>query len=172
MDRRTWLCAGLALVLSTGGACVASAADNAFDFAPQIRQGMTTFKGKSKWQAEGAITFKTRDNGVSCTDSLALQRRVKRVAHGKVSFDWILIRGGERDRKCVENPPGAKPATERSSLKFLNSPTPYKHLLATTPLRLRYSIKVIVNGHLAFRKTLATPVTSKTLSQSLRQTAP
>jgi hypothetical protein len=166
-----WLAALLGTGFATVGPCVATAADDAFDFKPSIGQGTTKFEGQTKYKALGSTTFMTRVNGVSCTDSLALQRRVKQVTHGKTTFHWILIRGGERDRKCVTAPKGAKPASETSSLQFLNSSAPYKRLLATTPLRLRYSIKVIVNGHLRFRKTLTTPVTSKTLSQSFRTTA-
>jgi hypothetical protein len=170
MSRRIWLCAGLGLVLSTGGASLASAANDVFDFKPAIAQGTTKFKGQTKYKAQGSVSFKTRVNGVSCTDSLSLERRVKQVSHGKTTFHWILIRGGMPERKCEADPKGPKPADERSVQSFLNSPGPYKHVLATTPIRLRYAIKVIVNGHLRFRKTLTTPVTAKTLSQSFRPT--
>src|SRR3954467_15230567 len=161
MGGRMWLCAGLGVVLTIAGAGLASGANDAFAFKPQISQGMTKFKGQTKWEAEGLTSFKTRVAGVSCTDSLLLQRRAKQVVHGKVTFHWILIRGGERARKCATAPTGPLPATERPTLKFLNDPAPYRHVLATTPLRLRYSIKVIVNGHLRFRRTLTTPVTSR-----------
>lgn len=164
------LAAPLGVILATSVPTGALAAD-VISLSPSLSQGTTKFKGKTKFKAHGALNFRTMKDGVACKDSLSLERRVREVVNRKIRFRWILIRGGDQKRSCQETPTGAKPAKESTSREFLNNPDPYRALLAKTPLRLRYSVRVTVNGRLAYRKTLISPVTRTSLSKSFRQTA-
>lgn len=166
MTRRIVLVACLGLAFTAGTSSAASAADQS-DFKPRLGQGTTTFQGKTKFKAYAEITFRTMVDGVTCTDSLSLERRVREVVNRRIRFRWILIRGGDPKRRCVTNP-ARKPASEKSSLQFLNDPAPYRRLLSSTPLRLRYRVVVRSGGKVVFFKTLIAPVTSATLSQRFR----
>jgi hypothetical protein len=166
MRRRTVLVALVGLTSFAGTSSVASAAD-VFGFQPKLGQGTTKFRGQTKYKAYSEVTFKTMVDGVTCTDSLSLERRVREVVNHHFHYRWILIRGGEPARRCVTNPT-RKPASEKSSLQFLNNPAPYKRLLETTPLRLRYRVVVRSNGKVVFFRTIIKPVTNATLSQSFR----
>jgi hypothetical protein len=167
MTRRIVLVALLGLVFTAGASSAASAAD-VFGFKPKLGQGTTKFQGKTKFKAYAEVTFSTMVDGVGCTDSLSLERRVREVVNHKFRFKWILIRGGDPDRRCSPTPTGAKPAREKSSLKFLNDPAPYKRLLATTPLRLRYRVTVRSAGRVVFFRTMIAPVTRATLAQKFK----
>ena len=166
VTRRTVLVAPLILAFAASGSSAASAADVS-DFKPRIGQGTTKFGGKTKWEAYGETSFKTMVDGVTCTDSLSLERRVREVVNRQIRYRWILIRGGDPLRRCVTDPK-TKPAAEKTSLRFLNDPAPYRRLLKTTPLRLRYRVVVRSSGRVVFIKSLVAPVTSATLSQKFK----
>jgi hypothetical protein len=152
----------LGLLAATGIAGAAQAAPSPVSgVKASIGQGMTKYDGKPKYRARGSVSFSSSASTVECRDSLSLERRVKNVAHGKVSFNWILIRGGERERTCSAS-------SARSSLTFLNDPAPYRRLLGKSKLRLRYSVKITADGATAYRKTIVKPVTSQLLSHSFR----
>jgi hypothetical protein len=167
MTRRIVLVALSGLVITAATSSAASAAD-VFGFKPRLGQGTTKFEGKTKFKAYAEITFRTMVDGVTCSDSLSLERRVREVVNHHFRFRWILIRGGDPLQRCQETPTGAKPAAEKSSLKFLNDPAPYKRVLSTTPLRLRYRVTVRSAGRVVFFKTLISPVTTATLSRGFR----
>jgi hypothetical protein len=153
----------LGLVVAASSAGVASAAPSPVsNVKASVGQGMTSYKGKPKYRARGSVSF-TATAAVECRDSLSLERRVKEVAHGKVHFNWVLIRGGDHERSC--SPTAAK---QRSTLSFLNDPAPYRRLLGKGKLRLRYSVKLTANGATAYRKTIVKPVTAQLLSHAFR----
>jgi hypothetical protein len=164
----------LGLAFAVSGTSAASAADVS-GFKIAIGQGTTTLKKKNvtttKFKALGSLSFQTNLDGVSCQDSLSLERRVKEVVHKQVRYRWILIRGGLPEGICRATPRGAKPAAEKTSRVFLNDPSAYNHVLSVGPLRLRYAARVILNGHLVYHKTLISPVTTKTLRHTFRTTA-
>jgi hypothetical protein len=170
MTRRIVLVALLGVAPATCAPPVASAAD-VFGFKPKLGQGTTKVKVKktfeTKFEAYGELSFRTRVDGVECTDSISLQRRVRDVGH-KTHFSWIEIRDGLPLRRCSATPTGAKPAAERTSQKFLNDPEPYRRLLKKTPLRLRYSVTVRASGVVVYHKTLTAPVTAASLSSPFR----
>jgi hypothetical protein len=166
MRRRIVFVALLALPSFAGASSAASAAD-VFGFKPKLGQGTVKLKGQTKYEGYAEVTFQTMVDGVTCTDSLSLERRVREFVNHRTRYRWILIRGGDPQRRCV-TAPARKPATEKSSLKFLNNPAPYKRLLETTPLRLRYRVVVRSSGRVVFFKSLTVPVTNTTLSRSFR----
>jgi hypothetical protein len=167
MTRRIVPAAFLGALLITGAPGVASAAD-VYGFQPSLGQGTTKFKGKTKFKAVGSLSFETRVDGVSCQDSLLLQRRVREVVDRQIRYRWIEIRDGDGIRSCTPTPSGAKPAAERTTLSFLNDPAPYRRLLAKGPLRLRYQVTVSVGGHSVYRKTVIAAVTAVTLARAFR----
>jgi hypothetical protein len=170
MTRRIVLVAVVTLALPAWTTGIASAADLS-SFKPQIGQGTTKFHGETKFKARGSLSFLSLVGGLACTDSLSLERQVQELLpHHQLHMKWILIRDGDQEQSCKPRTAGLLPfpANEGSSQAFLNDPAPYRQLLKKGKLRLRYTVKVKVNGLVAYRKTITAPVTKQTLSRSFR----
>jgi hypothetical protein len=142
------------------------------DVKVQIGQGMSKFVGrttKTTWRARASFEFRTTDDGVSCEDEMALERRVRQPVNGRVTYRWNLIRKGEqRELGCADRAGAPKPVTQRTAVQFYHDPAPYVRILQSGPLRIRYTVKVLVLGQVAYRKTFFKPVTARTLRQAYR----
>jgi hypothetical protein len=157
-----------------GAACAPGAASAASvsDVKIEIGQGMSKFVGrttKTTWRARASIEFRTSDDGVSCEDELALERRVKVPVNGRITYRWSLIRKGEqRELGCADRAGAPKPVTQRANVQFYHDPAAYAQILKRSPMRLRYTIRVLFLGQVAYRKTFFRPVTPGTLRQAYR----
>jgi hypothetical protein len=159
------------LLCLTAGACAPGAASAASvsDVKIEIGQGLSKFVGRTTWRTRATIRFLTSDDGVSCEDELALERRVKVPVNGHITFRWNLIRKGEqREFGCADRAGAPKPVTQRAAVQFYHDPAPYSRILQSSRMRLRYTVRVLFLGQVAYRKTLFKPVTAATLRQAYR----
>jgi hypothetical protein len=139
------------------------------DVQIQLGQGKSKFLNRTTWRARATIQFRTSDDGVSCEDELALERRVKQPVNGRITYRWILIRKAEqREFGCADRAGAPKPVTQRANVQFYHDPAAYAQILKSSPMRLRYTVRVLFAGQVAYSKTLLKPVTPKTLRQGYR----
>jgi hypothetical protein len=66
------------------------------DVKIQLGQGKSKFLNRTTWRARATIQFRTSDDGVTCEDEFALERRVKQPVNGRITYRWILIRKAEQ----------------------------------------------------------------------------
>jgi hypothetical protein len=132
----------------------------------EMGQGKSRFHGKPKWRARGAVSFMAAADGVTCTDKIALERRIRRVVNHRFQFVWVEIaKGDQRERTCADRPSAPKPVAQHSAISLYHGDAAYRRLLKTTPLRIRYEITITAGGRTAFHRSVTRPVTLRTLGQ-------
>jgi hypothetical protein len=159
---------GLAIVavLGLGASAQAQTPPPVTNVKVELGQGHTFFHGKPKFRIRGAVSFMAGSDGVTCTDKISLERRVRRVVNRRFQYYWIEIATGDRrELKCVDRPSAPKPVAQRSAVNFYHADDAYRRLLRATPLRVRYDITIAVGGQTAFHRNVTRPVTLHSLGQ-------
>lgn len=134
----------------------------------QIGQGQSRFFGAPKWRARGAVSFTANAANVRCEDKIVLERRVREVVNRQFRYRWIEIAKGDQRERSSGTTTGQRPVTVRSAISLYHGDAPYRRLLQSTPLRLRYEYRITVGGALNQRRSVVRPVTLATLSQAYR----